>query len=72
MYLDAIWWRQAADKPSTGTVRSLRTKDGLGLNLKHQLAPDFGLLPVPASCKVNSRTFTVIDQSISGGLSPAG
>jgi high affinity Mn2+ porin len=43
-YLDAISQGAATGQtPSTGAVRSFRTKDGLGLNLEQQLASDFGI-----------------------------
>src|SRR5215831_8811419 len=60
--------------PSTGDVRSFRTKDGWGLNLEQQIAPDFGVF---ARASVSQGTveevdFTDINQSISGGLSLTG
>jgi high affinity Mn2+ porin len=43
-YLDAIALGSATGQPpSTGDVRGFRTKDGFGLNLEQQLAPDFGI-----------------------------
>jgi len=43
-YLDAIALGEATGQtPSTGGVRSFRTKDGVGLNLEQQLATDFGV-----------------------------
>jgi high affinity Mn2+ porin len=74
-YLDAISLGEATDTvPSTGAVRSFRTKDGWGLNLEQQLTTDLGLF---ARASVGTGTaeedaFTDIDQSVSAGLSLAG
>ncbi|MGA8548901.1 MAG: carbohydrate porin, partial [Stellaceae bacterium] len=74
-YLDAISLGEATGQtPSTGAVRSFRTKDGIGLNLEQQLAADLGVF---ARASVSQGTveeidFTDINQSISAGLSLAG
>jgi high affinity Mn2+ porin len=74
-YLDAIALGAATGQtPSTGNVRSFRTKDGFGLNLEQQLATDFGLF---ARASVSQGTveevdFTDINESISAGLSLKG
>ena len=74
-YLDAISVGQATGQtPSTGAVRSFRTKDGFGLNLEQQLATDFGVF---ARASVSQGTveevdFTDINKSISAGLSLTG
>jgi high affinity Mn2+ porin len=74
-YLDAIALGAATGQtPSTGAVRSFRTKDGIGLNLEQQLASDFGVF---ARASVSQGTmeevdFTDINQSISAGLSLTG
>jgi high affinity Mn2+ porin len=74
-YLDAISFGEATGTtPSTGAVRSFRTKDGFGLNLEQQLATDFGVF---ARASVSQGTveevdFTDINQSISGGFSLTG
>jgi high affinity Mn2+ porin len=59
---------------STSAVGTFRTKDGYGLNLEQQLAPDFGIF---ARASVSQGTveevdFTDINQSISAGLSLTG
>jgi high affinity Mn2+ porin len=74
-YLDAISVGEATGQtPSTGAVRSFRTKDGFGLNLEQRLAADFGVF---ARASISQGTleedaFTDINQSVSGGLSLAG
>ena len=74
-YLDAISKGAATGQtPSTGAVRSFRTKDGFGLNLEQQLAPDLGVF---AHASVSQGTveevdFTDINESISAGLSLTG
>jgi high affinity Mn2+ porin len=74
-YLDAISLGEATDTiPSTGAVRSFRTKNGWGLNLEQQLAPDLGTF---ARASIGTGTveevdFTDIDQSVSAGLSLSG
>jgi len=74
-YLDAISQGAATGQtPSTGAVRSFRTKDGFGLNLEQQLAPDLGVF---ARASVSQGTveevdFTDINKSISAGLSLTG
>jgi len=74
-YLDAISQGAATGQtPSTGAVRSFRTKDGFGLNLEQQLAPDLGVF---ARASVSQGTveevdFTDLNQSISAGLSLTG
>jgi high affinity Mn2+ porin len=74
-YLDAISLGEAiGELPSIAGVRTQRTKDGIGLNLAQQIAPDFGVF---ARASVSQGTveeidFTDINQSISGGLSLGG
>jgi high affinity Mn2+ porin len=74
-YLDAISLGEAIGQtPSTAGVRSLRTKDGVGLNLEQPLISDLGVF---ARASVSQGTveeidFTDINQSISGGLSFGG
>jgi high affinity Mn2+ porin len=74
-YLDAISQGAATGQtPSTGAVRSFRTKDGFGLNLEQQLTPDLGVF---ARASVSQGTveevdFTDINQSILAGLSLTG
>src|SRR6202047_4923999 len=70
-YLDAIALGSATGQtPSTGAVRSFRTKDGFGLNLEQQLAPDFGIFARASMSQgtVEEVDFTDINQSISAGL----
>ena len=70
-YLDAISFGEATGTiPSTGAVRSFRTKDGFGLNLEQQLASDFGVFARASISQgtVEEDAFTDINQSISGGL----
>jgi len=74
-YLDAISFGEATGMtPSTGDVRSFRTKDGWGLNLEQQIAPDFGVFARASMSQgtVEEDAFTDINQSISGGLSLTG
>jgi len=74
-YLDAISFGEATGTiPSTGAVRSFRTKDGFGLNLEQQLASDFGVFARASISQgtVEEDAFTDINQSISGGLSLTG
>jgi high affinity Mn2+ porin len=74
-YLDAISQGAATGQtPSTGAIRSFRTKDGLGLNLEQQLASDFGIFARASISKgtVEEDAFTDINKSISGGLSLIG
>ena len=74
-YLAAIALGEVTGQtPSTGDVRSFRTKGGFGLNLEQQLAPDFGVF---ARASVSQGTveevdFTDINQSMSGGFSLTG
>jgi high affinity Mn2+ porin len=74
-YLDAIALGAATGQtPSTGAVRSFRTKDGFGLNLEQQLATDFGIFARASISQgtVEEVDFTEINQSISAGLSLTG
>ena len=74
-YLDAISIGEATGTtPSTVAVRSFRTKDGWGLNLEQQIAPDFGVFARASMSQgtVEEDAFTDINQSISGGLSLTG
>ena len=74
-YLDAIAQGAATGQtPSTGAVRSFRTKGGFGLNLEQQLATDFGVFARASASQgtVEEVDFTDINQSISGGLSLKG
>jgi high affinity Mn2+ porin len=74
-YLDAISLGEATGTiPSTGAVRSVRTKDGWGLNLEQQLAPDLGAFARASISQgtVEEDAFTDINQSVSAGLSLAG
>ena len=74
-YLDAIALSSATGQtPSTGAVRSFRTKDGFGLNLEQQLAPDFGIFARASMSQgtVEEVDFTDINRSISAGLSLTG
>jgi high affinity Mn2+ porin len=74
-YLDAISLGEAIGQtPSTGAVRSFRTKDGFGLNLEQQLAPDFGAFARASISQgtVEEDAFTDINRSASGGLSLTG
>jgi high affinity Mn2+ porin len=74
-YLDAISLGKATGTtPSTGAVRSFRTKDGFGLNLEQQLATDFGVFARASLSRgtVEEVDFTDINKSISGGLSLTG
>jgi high affinity Mn2+ porin len=60
--------------PSTGAVRSFRTKDGFGLNFEQQIATDFGVFARASLSQgtVEEVDFTDINKSISGGLSLTG
>ena len=74
-YIDAIALGAATGQtPSTGAVRSFRTKDGFGLNLEQQLAADFGVFARASISQgtVEEVDFTDINQSISAGLSLTG
>jgi high affinity Mn2+ porin len=74
-YLDAISLGAATGQtPSTGAVRRFRTKEGFGLNLEQQLAPDFGVFARASLSQgtVEEVDFTDINQSVSGGLSLTG
>jgi high affinity Mn2+ porin len=74
-YLDAISLGAATGQtPSTGAVRRFRTKEGFGLNLEQQLAPDFGVFARASLSQgtVEEVDFTDINQSISAGLSLTG
>jgi high affinity Mn2+ porin len=74
-YPDAISFGAATGKiPSTGTVRSFRTKDGIGLNLEQQVATDLGVFARASISQgtVEEVDFTDINQSISAGLSLKG
>jgi high affinity Mn2+ porin len=74
-YLDAISFGEATGTtPSTGAVRSFRTKDGWGLNLEQQLTSELGLFARASISQgtVEEVDFTEINQSVSAGLSLAG
>jgi high affinity Mn2+ porin len=74
-YLDAIALGTATGQtPSTGNVRSFRTKNGFGLNLEQQIATDFGVFARASLSQgtVEEVDFTDINKSISGGLSLTG
>lgn len=74
-YLDAIAQGAATGQtPSTGNVRSFRTKDGVGLNLEQQLTADLGLFARASLSQgdVEEVDFTDINQSLSAGLSLSG
>jgi len=74
-YLDAISFGEATGTtPSTGAVRSFRTKDGFGLNLEQQVATDFGVFARAGVSQgtVEEVDFTDINESISAGLSLTG
>jgi high affinity Mn2+ porin len=74
-YLNAISLGETTGTtPSTGAVRSFRTKGGVGLNLEQQLATDFGVFARASMSQgtVEEDAFTDINQSISGGLSLTG
>jgi high affinity Mn2+ porin len=74
-YLDAISLGEATGTtPSTGAVRSFRTKGGFGLNLEQHVAPDLGVFARASISQgtVEEDAFTDINQSISGGLSLTG
>jgi high affinity Mn2+ porin len=74
-YLDAIALGSATGQtPSTGAVRRFRTKDGFGLNLEQQLAPDIGIFARASISQgtVEEVDFTDINQSISAGLALTG
>src|SRR5271155_1034702 len=74
-YIDAIALGAATGQtPSTGAVRSFRTKDGFGLDLEQQLATDFGVFARASLSQgtVEEVDFTDINQSISAGLSLTG
>jgi high affinity Mn2+ porin len=74
-YLDAIALGAATGQtPSTGAVRSFRTKGGIGLNLEQQIAPDLGVFARASLSQgtVEEVDFTDINQSISAGLSLTG
>jgi high affinity Mn2+ porin len=57
--------------PSTGAVRSFRTKSGAGLNLEQQLMPDLGFFTRAGLSQgnVEEDAFTDINQSLSAGFS---
>jgi high affinity Mn2+ porin len=74
-YTDAIALGQATGQtPSTAAVRSLRTKDGIGLNLEQQVTADLGVFARASMAQgdVEEVDFTDIDQSLSAGLSMTG
>jgi high affinity Mn2+ porin len=74
-YLEAISFGEATGTtPSTGAVRSFRTKGGFGLNFEQQLATDFGVFARASISQgtVEEDAFTDMNQSISGGLSLTG
>jgi high affinity Mn2+ porin len=60
--------------PSTGAVRSFRTKNGLGLNFEQQLDTDFGIFARAGVSQgtVEEVDFTDINQSISAGFTLTG
>ena len=71
-YPDAIALGQATGTtPSTGAVRSFRTKSGAGLNLEQQLMPDLGFFARASLSEGNVEEvdFTDINQSLSAGFS---
>jgi high affinity Mn2+ porin len=74
-YTDALALAtETGQTPSTASVRSYRSKAGIGLNLEQQLTTDLGLF-LRASVSqgdVEADDFTDISQSLSGGLSLAG
>jgi high affinity Mn2+ porin len=74
-YLDAISLGEAVGQaPSTAGVRTLRTKDGVGLNFEQQIAADLGVFARASLSQgtVEEVDFTDINQSISAGLSLTG
>ncbi len=74
-YLDAISLGEVTGTiPSTGAVRSFRTKDGWGLNLEQQLTADLGFFARAGISQgtVEEVDFTEVNQSVSAGLSLAG
>jgi high affinity Mn2+ porin len=74
-YADAIALGQSTGTtPSTGAVRSYRTKSGAGLNLEQQLMPDLGFFARAslAQGNVEEDAFTDINQSLSAGFSLTG
>jgi high affinity Mn2+ porin len=74
-YLDAISFGETTGTtPSTGAVRSFRTKGGFGLNLEQQVATDFGIFARTSISQgtVEEVDFTDINESISAGLSLTG
>ncbi len=74
-YTDAIALGQATGTiPSTGAVRSFRTKDGIGLNLEQQLTADLGFFTRASVSQGNVEEidFTDVNQSLSAGFSLAG
>jgi high affinity Mn2+ porin len=74
-YSDALALADATHTtPSTGNVRTYRTKFGVVLNLEQQLAPDLGMFARAGFTQggVEEYDFTDIDQTLSIGLSLAG
>jgi high affinity Mn2+ porin len=74
-YLEAISLGAATGTtPSTGAVRGFRTKDGWGLNLAQQLAPNLGFFARASISQgtVEEVDFTDVNQSLSAGFSIAG
>ncbi|HUN94885.1 MAG TPA: carbohydrate porin, partial [Bradyrhizobium sp.] len=71
-YPDAISFGQATGTtPSTGAVRTFRTKSGAGLNLEQQFMPDLGFFARASLSQgnVEEDAFTDINQSLSAGFS---
>jgi high affinity Mn2+ porin len=71
-YPDAVSLGQATGTtPSTGSVRSFRTKSGGGLNFEQQVVPDLGFFARAslAQSNVEEDAFTDINQSLSAGFS---
>ena len=74
-YPDAVSLGQATGTtPSTGSVRSFRTKSGGGLNFEQQVMPDLGFFARAslAQSNVEEDAFTDINQSLSAGFSLSG
>jgi high affinity Mn2+ porin len=74
-YADAIALGQSTGTtPSTGAVRSYRTKSGVGLNLEQQLTRDLGFFARASLSQgnVEEDAFTDINQSLSAGFSLTG
>jgi high affinity Mn2+ porin len=75
LYTDAVTLGAATGQtPSTGAVRSYRTKDGFGLNLEQQLTSDLGFFARASLSQgdVEEIDFTDVNQSVSAGFSLTG